>query len=109
MTIAFYKDTGIQFEEIEGQPWATAQNIGEVLGYQNADEGIQALYRRHKDEFDPDMIQQVPDTTAKGVEHKSLFSLRGVSLLVMLSEQKEARVFREKILNFMSEQLSRMC
>ncbi|MBB1489371.1 BRO family protein [Oceanospirillum sediminis] len=109
MTIAFYKDTGIQFEEIEGQPCATAQNIGEVLGYKNADEDIQALYQRHQDEFDPDMIQEVPVITAGGVEHTRLFSLRGVSLLVMLSEQQEAGAFRERILSFTAEQLSRMC
>ena len=106
MTIAFYKDTGIQFEEIEGGQWATAKSIGDALGYSLGADEVLTLYRRHKDEFDADMSQVLPVKTSHGLQRKRMFSFRGVTLIVMLSKQPKASAIRGQMLEFLHGELS---
>lgn len=101
MTMALYKDTGIQFEEVEGGQWASAKSIGDALGYSLGADEVLTLYRRHKDEFDADMSQVLPVKTSHGLQRKRMFSFRGVNLIVMLSKQPRASAIRGRMLEFL--------
>ena len=59
------------------------------------------LYRRHKDEFDAGMSQVMSVKTSHGLQHKRMFSFRGVNLIVMLSKQSKASVMRGQMLEFL--------
>jgi prophage antirepressor-like protein len=95
-----------------GQPWLTAAEIAEALGYSRADK-ITQLYARNKEEFTPAMTAVVENPkmrfTAESKtyghlqEKVRIFSLRGAHLIGMFARTKLAAEFRRWVLDILDQ------
>lgn len=84
--------------------WIRSAELARALGY--ADESIVSrLYRKHSDEFTPDMTQliEISAEDQNGLLGSAgrcrIFSLRGCHLVAMFSRTKVAKDFRKWVLN----------
>ena len=91
-----------------GQPWLTATQIAQALGYAN-DDAVSRIYRRNADEFTPCMTLTVK-LTVKGFGNGSsekevrIFSLRGAHLIAMFSRTALAKEFRRWVLDVLDRE-----
>ena len=86
-----------------GQPWLTAPQIAQALGYANED-AVSRIYRRNADEFTNTMTLTVK-LTFNGINNSlrekevRIFSLRGAHLIAMFSRMALAKEFRRWVLD----------
>jgi len=93
----------------DNQTWLTSRDLAKALGYAKLD-GVSRVYDRHADEFTACMALTVK-LTAKGFGNGSslkmtrIFSLRGCHLIAMFSKTKEAKDFRQWVLNILDKEV----
>ena len=96
--LAFH-DTRFTIVPRNGQPWLTAAQIAQALGYARED-AVSRIYSRNSDEFTNGMTETVNLTVSGNLQRESrIFSLRGAHLLAMLSRTKLAKEFRRWVLD----------
>lgn len=80
----------------KGTLWLTTREIGEALEYENPRVSIHTLYRAHADEFDNDSTRVIDTITGENTPIRIReFSIEGVMLLAMFSEQPLAKKLRK--------------
>ncbi|MGE6118045.1 P22AR C-terminal domain-containing protein [Aeromonas salmonicida] len=103
-----FHDTHFTVIPHHGQPWLTATQIAQALGYAN-DDAVSRIYRRNADEFTPCMTLTVK-LTVKGFGNGSsekevrIFSLRGAHLIAMFSRTALAKEFRRWVLDVLDRE-----
>lgn len=81
------------------QQYFTSQDVAKALGYARVDY-VNNIYRRHADEFTPDMSDNVKMTLPGNLTTTTrIFSLRGCHLLAMFSKTPVAKEFRRWVLD----------
>ncbi|MFM5560595.1 P22AR C-terminal domain-containing protein [Aeromonas rivipollensis] len=103
-SISFH-DTHFTVTPHHGQPWLTATQIAQALGYAN-DDAVSRIYRRNADEFTPCMTGTV-NLTVPGNPMQipvRIFSLRGAHLIAMLSRTALAKEFRRWVLDMLDRE-----
>jgi len=81
---------------VEGEKLClSGEDIGKHLGYKNPAEAVSRLFRLHADEFDNDCAQMsVMNIPGGPPRRERVFTLDGLILLCMFSEQPVAKKFR---------------
>ncbi|MFM5508195.1 P22AR C-terminal domain-containing protein [Aeromonas rivipollensis] len=103
-----FHDTQFTVIPHHGQPWLTAPQIAQALGYAS-DDAVSRIYRRNADEFTPCMTLTVK-LTVKGFGNGSsekevrIFSLRGAHLIAMFSRTALAKEFRRWVLDVLDRE-----
>ena len=105
-----------------GQPWLTAAQIAQALGYANED-AVSRIYRRNADEFTtamtltvkltvkeaeltPHMAEKVNLTVSGNLQREvRIFSLRGAHLIAMFSRTALAKEFRRWVLDVLDKEV----
>lgn len=92
-----------------GQSYLTLSEVAHALYSKGGDQSdgafdigtrqLNALYRRHADEFTESMTAVVKLQTAGGMQDVRIFSLRGCHLLGMFSRTERAKEFRRWVLD----------
>lgn len=103
-SISFH-DTQFTVIPHHGQPWLTATQIAQALGYAN-DDAVSRIYRRNADEFTPCMTGTV-NLTVPGNPMQipvRIFSLRGAHLIAMFSRTALAKEFRRWVLDVLDRE-----
>lgn len=90
----------VQFEIISrnGQPWITARQLSQALGYARED-SVLKIYERNKEEFSSMMSATVKMTVGLTEVVARIFSMRGCHLVGMLSRTPVAKAFRKWVLD----------
>lgn len=90
----------VQFEIIkrDGQPWVTARQLAQALGYARED-SVLKIYERNKEEFSLMMTATVKMTVGITEVMVRIFSMRGCWLVSMLSRTPVAKQFRRWVLD----------
>lgn len=107
-TISFH-DTQFNIVPHNGQPWLTAPQIAQALGYANED-AVSRIYRRNADEFTNGMTLTVK-LTFNGINNSlrekevRIFSLRGAHLIAMFSRTALAKEFRRWVLDILDKEM----
>jgi len=91
-----------------GQPWLTAAQIAQALGYARED-AVSRIYIRNADEFTPYMtttvnLTAVRTTGAVQMEHR-IFSLRGAHLIAIFSRTALAKEFRRWVVDVLDKEV----
>lgn len=76
-----------------GEIWLGVSQIATALGFKNR-AAIQDIFRRHRDEFAPDMTQIIKVPTAGGEQEVRIFSWTGGLLLAALSRTPRGAIVR---------------
>ncbi|MFM5527709.1 P22AR C-terminal domain-containing protein [Aeromonas veronii] len=100
-----FHDTQFTVIPHHGQPWLTATQIAQALGYAN-DDAVSRIYRRNADEFTPCMTGTV-NLTVPGNPMQipvRIFSLRGAHLIAMFSRTALAKEFRRWVLDVLDRE-----
>ena len=103
-----FHDTQFTVIPHQGQPWLTAAQIAQALGYARED-AVSRIYTRNADEFTPCMTLTV-NLTVKGFGNGSsekevrIFSLRGAHLIAMFSRTALAKEFRRWVLDVLDRE-----
>lgn len=103
-----FHDTQFTVIPHHGQPWLTAAQISQALGYARED-AVSRIYTRNADEFTPCMTLTV-NLTVKGFGNGSsekevrIFSLRGAHLIAMFSRTARAKEFRRWVLDVLDRE-----
>ena len=85
------------------QQYFTSQDVAKALGYARVDY-VNNIYRRHADEFTPDMSDNVKMTLSGNLTTTTrIFSLRGCHLLAMFSKTPVAKEFRRWVLDLIEQ------
>ncbi|MFM5554753.1 P22AR C-terminal domain-containing protein [Aeromonas veronii] len=105
-SISFH-DTQFTVIPHQGQPWLTATQIAQALGYAS-DDAVSRIYRRNADEFTPNMtttvnLTVVRQTGSVQMENR-IFSLRGAHLIAMFSRTALAKEFRRWVLDVLDRE-----
>ncbi|MGL5814509.1 MAG: P22AR C-terminal domain-containing protein [Aeromonas sp.] len=105
-SISFH-DTHFSVIPHHGQPWLTAAQIAQALGYAS-DDAVSRIYRRNADEFTPNMtttvnLTVVRQTGSVQMENR-IFSLRGAHLIAMFSRTALAKEFRRWVLDVLDRE-----
>ena len=91
-----------------GQPWLTAPQIAQALGYAN-DDAVSRIYRRNADEFTSSMTTTVKLTVVRKTGAVQMdvriFSLRGAHLIAMFSRTAVAKEFRRWVLDVLDHKV----
>lgn len=93
-----------------GQPWLTAPQIAQALGYARED-AVSRIYTRNADEFTPSMTLTVK-LTVKGFGNGNsekevrIFSLRGAHLIAMFARTAMAKEFRRWVLDVLDREIA---
>lgn len=95
-----------------GQPWLTAAEIAQALGYSRADK-VTEIYSRNKTEFTDFMTQTLNLRVSgeiNGLQHKKvrIFSLRSAHLIGMFARTKLAAEFRRWLLNVLDQHTAQL-
>ena len=105
-SISFH-DTHFTVIPHHGQPWLTAAQIAQALGYAS-DDAVSRIYRRNADEFTPNMTTTVNLTvvrkTGSVLMENRIFSLRGAHLIAMFSRTALAKEFRRWVLDVLDRE-----
>lgn len=119
-SISFH-DTHFTVIPHHGQPWLTAAQIAQALGYAS-DDAVSRIYRRNSDEFTSGMTTTVKLTvvgteSAHAVSEKvnltvsgnlqrevRIFSLRGAHLIAMFSRTALAKEFCRWVLDVLDRE-----
>lgn len=100
-----FHDTQFTVIPHHGQPWLTATQIAQALGYAS-DDAVSRIYRRNADEFTPCMTGTV-NLTVPGNPMPipvRIFSLRGAHLIAMFSRTALAKEFRRWVLDVLDRE-----
>ncbi|WP_288212358.1 P22AR C-terminal domain-containing protein [uncultured Aeromonas sp.] len=102
-----FHDTQFTVIPHHGQPWLTATQIAQALGYAS-DDAVSRIYRRNADEFTPNMtttvnLTVVRQTGSVQMENR-IFSLRGAHLIAMFSRTALAKEFRRWVLDVLDRE-----
>ncbi|WP_279451105.1 BRO family protein [Aeromonas hydrophila] len=102
-----FHDTQFSVIPHHGQPWLTATQIAQALGYAS-DDAVSRIYRRNADEFTPNMtttvnLTVVRQTGSVQMENR-IFSLRGAHLIAMFSRTALAKEFRRWVLDVLDRE-----
>lgn len=100
-----FHDTQFTVIPHHGQPWLTATQIAQALGYAS-EKSISNLYRRNADEFSPCMTG-VTELMTPGNPMPIpvlIFSLRGAHLIAMFSRTALAKEFRRWVLDVLDRE-----
>lgn len=90
-----------------GQPWLTAAEIADALGYAS-DDAISRIYRRRAGEFTAAMSETVKLTASGNLQKEArIFSLRGAHLLGMFARTERAAEFRRWVLDILDQETER--
>ncbi len=106
-SISFH-DTQFTVIPHHGQPWLTATQIAQALGYAS-EKSISNLYNRNADEFTPNMTLVINSMT-NGINNSMrekevrIFSLRGAHLIAMFSRTALAKEFRRWVLDVLDRE-----
>lgn len=103
-----FHDTHFTVIPHHGQPWLTATQIAQALGYAS-EKSISNLYNRNADEFTPNMtlvINSMTNGINNSVREKEvrIFSLRGAHLIAMFSRTALAKEFRRWVLDVLDRE-----
>ncbi|MGV2702287.1 UNVERIFIED_CONTAM: hypothetical protein MT382_00475 [Aeromonas salmonicida] len=103
-----FHDTHFTVIPHHGQPWLTATQIAQALGYAS-EKSISNLYNRNADEFTPCMTLVINSMTkgfGNGSSEKEvrIFSLRGAHLIAMFSRTALAKEFRRWVLDVLDRE-----
>ncbi|MGE6267014.1 P22AR C-terminal domain-containing protein [Aeromonas media] len=105
-SISFH-DTHFTVIPHHGQPWLTAAQIAQALGYARED-AVSRIYTRNADEFTPNMTTTVKLTVVRqtgSVQMENrIFSLRGAHLIAMFSRTALAKEFRRWVLDVLDRE-----
>ncbi|WP_323883112.1 P22AR C-terminal domain-containing protein [Aeromonas hydrophila] len=105
-SISFH-DTQFTVIPHHGQPWLTATQIAQALGYARED-AVSRIYTRNADEFTSNMTTTVKLTVVRqtgSVEMENrIFSLRGAHLIAMFSRTALAKEFRRWVLDVLDRE-----
>jgi len=98
-----------QFDIIphQGQPWLTAAQIAQALGYARED-AVSRIYTRNADEFTPSMTGTVKLTVPGNPMSipVRIFSLRGAHLIAMFARTAMAKEFRRWVLDVLDREIA---
>ena len=103
-----FHDTQFTVIPHHGQPWLTAPQIAQALGYASED-AVSRIYRRNADEFTSGMTLTVK-LTFNGINNSlrekevRIFSLRGAHLIAMFSRTALAKEFRRWVLDVLDRE-----
>ena len=100
-----FHDTQFTVIPHHGQPWLTAAQIAQALGYARED-AVSRIYTRNADEFTPGMTGTV-NLTVPGNPMQipvRIFSLRGAHLIAMFSRTGLAKEFRRWVLDVLDRE-----
>lgn len=104
-----FQNQPIRLVERDGKKWASAADIARALGYASADK-VTRIYDRHKAEFSASMtmltmVQDLdPQSGCPGQFRTArVFSLRGAHLIGMFARTKNAREFRQWVLDVLEQ------
>ncbi|WP_139738007.1 P22AR C-terminal domain-containing protein [Aeromonas caviae] len=100
-----FHDTQFTVIPHHGQPWLTAAQIAQALGYARED-AVSRIYTRNADEFTPGMTGTV-NLTVPGNPMPipvRIFSLRGAHLIAMFSRTALAKEFRRWVLDVLDRE-----
>lgn len=100
-----FHDTQFTVIPHHGQPWLTATQIAQALGYAS-DDAVSRIYRRNADEFTSGMTGTV-NLTVPGNPMPipvRIFSLRGAHLIAMFSRTALAKEFRRWVLDVLDRE-----
>ncbi|MFQ2329831.1 P22AR C-terminal domain-containing protein [Aeromonas dhakensis] len=103
-----FHDTQFTVIPHHGQPWLTAAQIAQALGYASED-AVSRIYRRNADEFTSGMTLTVK-LTFNGINNSlrekevRIFSLRGAHLIAMFSRTALAKEFRRWVLDVLDRE-----
>ncbi len=94
-TINFHEHT-VALIEHNGEPWLTATDLGNCLGYNpaNARQGCLNLFNRHADEFTEEDTGVIKLMTPGGMQETRIFSRTGCNLISFFASTKRAKAFR---------------
>src|SRR5690554_345650 len=105
MSFDFLEGLGLKPVCHQEEQWFSGVQIGAQLGYANPGKKINALYKRHQDEFTDGMTKLIvihddEREVCSTKQHRQIrvFSRRGAYLLIMLARTARAKLMREKIL-----------
>lgn len=103
-----FHDTQFTVIPHHGQPWLTATQIAQALGYAS-EKSISNLYNRNADEFTPCMTLVINSMTkgfGNGSSEKEvrIFSLRGAHLIAMFARTALAKEFRRWVLDVLDRE-----
>lgn len=102
-----FHDTQFTVIPHHGQPWLTAAQIAQALGYARED-AVSRIYTRNADEFTSNMTTTVKLTVVRqtgSVEMENrIFSLRGAHLIAMFSRTALAKEFRRWVLDVLDRE-----
>ncbi|MEZ6972556.1 MULTISPECIES: P22AR C-terminal domain-containing protein [unclassified Aeromonas] len=102
-----FHDTQFTVIPHHGQPWLTAAQIAQALGYARED-AVSRIYTRNADEFTSHMTTTVKLTVVRqtgSVEMENrIFSLRGAHLIAMFSRTALAKEFRRWVLDVLDRE-----
>ncbi|GJC04109.1 P22AR C-terminal domain-containing protein [Aeromonas hydrophila] len=102
-----FHDTQFTVIPHHGQPWLTATQIAQALGYARED-AVSRIYTRNADEFTSNMTTTVKLTVVRqtgSVEMENrIFSLRGAHLIAMFSRTALAKEFRRWVLDVLDRE-----
>lgn len=95
-----FNNITIDFIEQDEDYWLTAKTIGNALGYRSPRKSIMNLYHAHKDEIE-EYASLLELSTPGGPQETTIFSERGIYLLLMFSKQPIAKRFRKWLVSFL--------
>lgn len=91
-----------------GQPWLTAAQIAQALGYARED-AVSRIYYRNADKFTPYMTTTVKLTVVRKTGAVQMdvriFSLRGAHLIAIFSRTALAKEFRRWVLDVLDKEV----
>lgn len=100
--LADFHGQAIEIIDHQSQPWIRGSQIATPLGYAQTSR-ITELYKRHADEFMPDMTAVIKVQTAGGPQTVRIFSPRGAWLLAMFANTPKAKAFRQWVLDVLEQ------
>lgn len=102
-TLVFH-DTTFTPVDHNRQPWLTAVEIAQALGYARED-SVSRIYDRNKAEFTEAMTETVKLTVSGNYQtEQRIFSLRGAHLIGMFARTERAAEFRRWVLDILDHE-----
>lgn len=103
-----FNDVTLTLISYQNSPWIRAAELARALGYSD-DSIVSRLYRKHADEFTPEMTQLIGISAEdqNGLLGNSgrcrIFSLRGCHLVAMFARTPVAKAFRRWVLDVLDK------
>ncbi len=107
IVIKHFEGRPVHFQMEEERLTLTMREIGALLQYKYPLENVSKLYQDHKDEFDNDCTQiavsAIQATVGRPPRRERIFTLEGLALICMFSEQPIAKKVRKWARRLMKE------